>query len=157
MFGHPPRQLGITNPQAALVPELAKWLTKRQLITKLLHQLLLRAQQRMKHQADKNRSERSFEVGDKVYFKLQPHVRSSVAFGSNHKLSYRFYGPFEITAKVGSVAYRLKLPESAMIHPVVHVSQLKKHVFPGTEVLQDLSSVVTNPDAPVLPVQVLEV
>lgn len=64
----------------------------------------------MKHQADKNRTKREFQVGDLVYLKLQPHVQSSVAFWSNHKLSYRLYGPFKITAHVGQVAYRLWLP-----------------------------------------------
>jgi len=35
-----------------------------------VRQHLLRAQQRMKHQADKRRSERSFQIGDYVYLKL---------------------------------------------------------------------------------------
>lgn len=37
---------------------------------KLVHQHLQRAQLRMKKQADKNRSERSFNVGDWVFLKL---------------------------------------------------------------------------------------
>jgi hypothetical protein len=61
----------------------------------------------MKHQADKGRSERSFEIGDMVYLKLQPHIQSSVAPRSNHKLSFKFFGPFKVLQKVGSVAYKL--------------------------------------------------
>ena len=45
-----------------------------------------------------------------------------------HKLSFRFFGPFKIIARVNNVAYKLQLPEQAQIHPVFHVSQLKKHV-----------------------------
>lgn len=52
---------------------------ERELLSELIKQQLLRAQQRMKHQADKHRSERSFDIGDRVYLKLQPHVQSYVA------------------------------------------------------------------------------
>jgi hypothetical protein len=52
------------------VPDLEEWLKERELLKRLIQQQLLRAQQRMKHQADKNRIERSFEVGDMVYLKL---------------------------------------------------------------------------------------
>lgn len=138
------------------VPDLASWLADRNLLSKLIQQQLMRAQQRMKHQSDKNRSEREFKVGDLVYLKLQPHVQSSVAFRSNHKLSFKFFGPYKILARVGSVAYKLELPASAAIHPVVHVSQLKKHVPPHTEVLDTLHSVSTDPSIRLIPVQILD-
>ncbi|XP_070049904.1 uncharacterized protein [Nicotiana tomentosiformis] len=40
----------------------------------------------------------------------------------------RFDGPFEVAAKVGEVAYRLKLPERMKIHPTFHVSFIRPYV-----------------------------
>jgi len=79
----------------------------------------------MKHQADKRRSERSFNVGDYVFLKLQPYVQTSLAPRAHQKLSFRYFGPYKIIDKIGSIAYKLALPPSASIHPVFHVSLLK--------------------------------
>lgn len=87
--------------QLCSVPDLEQWLKERELLNKLIQQQLLRAQQRMKAQADNNRTERTFAVGEMVYLKLQPHIQSLVAYRGNHKLSFRFFGPYKILQKVG--------------------------------------------------------
>jgi hypothetical protein len=56
------------------IPDLDAWLAERDLMTRLLKQHLERVRQRMKRQADKKRSERTFEVGDMVFLKLQPYI-----------------------------------------------------------------------------------
>jgi len=133
MYGHSPRMLGITADTACDVPDLDAWLKDRATLTQVIQMQLQRAQHRMKQQADKNRSEREFNMGDMVYLKLQPYVQASVAPRSNQKLSFRFYGPFPVLAGVGKVAYKLALPPACRIHPVIHVSQLKLHVPPSVQ------------------------
>jgi hypothetical protein len=138
LYGHSLRVLGIDRVEACALPDLEAWLRERELMTKLLQQQLERVQQRMKSQADKGCTVRSFQVGDWVYLKLQPYLQSSVEHRSNFKLSFRFYGPYEVEEKVGDVAYKLKLPATSMIHPVIHVSQLKKSIAKHTPVIKDL-------------------
>ena len=116
-------------------------------------QQLLRSQQRMKAQADKNRTEREFQEGDLVFLKLQPYVQSSIASRTHQKLSFRFYGPFKILQRIGKVAYKLDLPAEAKIHPVVHVSQLKKHV---PEVVVVMTLVCTDPLQSIAPECILQ-
>lgn len=72
LYGHKPKHFGIVDPKDCQVPKLEQWLTDRNLLTQLIQQQLLRAQQRMKAQADKRRSEREFQVDDMVFLKLQP-------------------------------------------------------------------------------------
>lgn len=103
----------------------------------LIQHHLGRAKNRMKLEDDKNRIERFFTVGTWVHVKLQPYVQSSLATRANQKLSYWFFGPYLITEKIGSVAYRLQLPAHSTIHPVFQVSQLKIAV-PVTHTIQPL-------------------
>ena len=53
------------------------------------------------------------------------------------------------------MAYKLELPSGSRIHPVVHVSQLKKYIPAQQEVSTDLSSVTNVDDATLEPVSIL--
>ncbi|KAL0462690.1 UNVERIFIED_CONTAM: Transposon Ty3-G Gag-Pol polyprotein [Sesamum latifolium] len=101
-------------------------LQHREATIRILKEHLHNAQHRMKVQADKKRSQREFAVGDLVFVKLRPYKQTSLKSHFIHKLTPRFFGPFKVLQRVGAVAYKLELPEGTRIHPIFHVSQLKK-------------------------------
>ncbi|GJU56626.1 hypothetical protein Tco_1230340 [Tanacetum coccineum] len=67
-----------------------------------------------------------FPVGDRVMLKVSPR-KGVVHFGKRGKLNPGYVGPFKVLEKVGSVAYKLELPqELSGVHNTFHVSNLKK-------------------------------
>ncbi|XP_042972694.1 uncharacterized protein LOC122304486 [Carya illinoinensis] len=104
LYGYPPPNLLAYVPGTSSNDVVDNQLRSREELLILLRDNMLRAQQRMKYFANGKRSDRSFEVGD------------------------------WIVQKLGTVAYKLNLPESSKIHPVFHVSCLKKklgqHIVP---------------------------
>lgn len=156
LYGFPPNQLGMgsypdtTNDEAKEVFEECRKLTQQ------LKEHLVEAQSRMKLYADQHRQDRNFEVGDQVYLKLQPYRQNSVSLRRNLKLSARYYGPFTVLQKVGAVAYRLDLPETSLIHPVFHVSLLKKCIGKEIVPVPDLPVVDEDGSVQVSPTAVLE-
>ena len=60
-----------------------------------------------------------------MIFKVNP-KKSSLKLDSCKKIAARFYGPFEILDRLGSIAYMIELSTSMNVHNVFHVSLLKK-------------------------------
>ncbi|GJQ93218.1 putative reverse transcriptase domain-containing protein [Tanacetum coccineum] len=81
---------------------------------------------RQKSYVDKRRIPLEFSVGEHVLLKVSP-WKCVVHFGKKGKLAPSFVGPFEITERIGPMAYRLRLPEELNgVHDTFHVSNLKK-------------------------------
>ncbi|GJR63803.1 putative reverse transcriptase domain-containing protein [Tanacetum coccineum] len=71
-------------------------------------------------------TEKIFQVGDRVMLKVSP-WKGVVRFGKRGKLNPRYVGPFKVIEKVGTVAYKLELPQQlSRVHNTFQVSNLKK-------------------------------
>ncbi|GJU41366.1 putative reverse transcriptase domain-containing protein [Tanacetum coccineum] len=72
------------------------------------------------------------ETTDKVVlikekFKAVSPWKGVICFGKKGKLAPRYVEPFEILERIGSIAYRLRLPEElSSVHDTFHVSNLEK-------------------------------
>ncbi|GJZ66089.1 reverse transcriptase domain-containing protein [Tanacetum coccineum] len=84
-------------------PEIVQETTKK--ISQIKDRLKA-ARDRQKSYVDKKRKPLEFSVGDHVLLKVSP-WKGVVRFGNKGKLASRFVGPFEITERIGLVAYRL--------------------------------------------------
>ena len=84
-------------------------------------------QNQIKQQADQHHNERSFDVGVWVFLRLQPYKQMYLEQAKkDNKLSPKYYGPYKVLKMIGTMAYKLELHASSQVHPVFHVSCLKK-------------------------------
>ena len=88
---------------------------------------LEKEQASQKYQADKQRRDASFQVGDHVLLDTR-----NLVLPETCKLADHYVGPFRIIAKVGPIAYHLELPANMAIHDVFHISLLKPYQQPSS-------------------------
>ncbi|GJU90648.1 putative reverse transcriptase domain-containing protein [Tanacetum coccineum] len=104
-------------------PEIIHETTKKSIQIK---QRIQAARDCQKSYADVRRKPLEFQVGDIVMLKVSP-WKGVIRFGKRGKLNPRYIGPFKVLAKVGTIAYRLELPQQlSRVHSTFHISNLKK-------------------------------
>lgn len=85
-------------------------------------------QSRQKSYADNCWQKLEFELGDKVFPRISS-MKCVMRFGKKGKWSPRYVEPFEITQRVGKIAYLVVLLlDLASMHDVFHVSMLWKYI-----------------------------
>ncbi|GJT57328.1 putative reverse transcriptase domain-containing protein [Tanacetum coccineum] len=111
------REVHLTGPE--IVQETTEKIVQ-------IKQRIQAARDRQKSYADLKRKPMEFQIGDKFRLKFSP-WKGVVHFSKRGKLNPRYVGPFKVIERVGSVAYKLELPEElSRVHNMFRVSNLKK-------------------------------
>ncbi|KAL8153135.1 hypothetical protein V2J09_010895 [Rumex salicifolius] len=104
LYSRPPPSVSAYVPGSTAVNAVDVALRSRDRTLACLKANMVAAQDRMKKLADSHRTERSFQVGDWVYLRLQPYRQLTAASQSYGKLSPKFHGPFQVIQRIGDVA-----------------------------------------------------
>ncbi|GJX87225.1 retrotransposon-related protein [Tanacetum coccineum] len=100
VYGQPPTSPIFYSSGHSNVDSVDRSLTAREAIIKMLQFHLMKAQARMKSATDLHRIDRSFEVGQMVWLKLQPHRKISVRKEKYNKLLPKFIQFFVCLAQL---------------------------------------------------------
>eukprot|EP00253_Pinus_taeda_P004218 PITA_04218 len=114
---HTPSSWGGLEDKFLLGPEM---LEEMEVMVKRVRANLKMAQDRQKNFADRKRTFKEYQVGEHVYIRIRAR-ESTLQWNACAKLAPRFFGPFQILARVGPVAYQLALPSHIRVHNVFHV------------------------------------
>src|SRR5262249_54933583 len=91
---------------------------------------------RQKRYVDSKRRDIRFQPRDHIFLKVSL-MKGVIRFGKRGKLNPRYIRPFEILDRVKNVSYQLALPlQLSYVHPVFHISMLKKYIPDPSHVLQ---------------------
>ena len=93
---------------------------------------LQRAQSTFERAYNKNHIPITFEIRDQVMINLHSLRFPDAVEGKGAKLTRRYEGPFKIIDKLLDVTYRLRIPHTYDIHPVISIAHIEKFT-PSTE------------------------
>ena len=122
--------------------QFAKEITAVRLTTK--HSLKL-AQLQFQESYNKNHIFVPYEPGDQVLINIHS-LQLQESKGPGAKFTRRYDGPFEVTERVSPVAYRIRLPHSYGIHPVLSIAHLEPFCSDTTIPRKDLDRLRDEPE-----------
>ena len=119
---HPPC---ITSPlkDNMKVQSMEDHLQHHQEVLQILNDNLVTSKNMMKKQANEHGNERSFEEEDWLFLRLQPYKQMPLKkLNKDNNLEPKYYCPYKVLQKIGSMSYKLELLESSQVNLVFHVS-----------------------------------
>ncbi|GAU51985.1 hypothetical protein TSUD_417850, partial [Trifolium subterraneum] len=116
-----------------LGPDIVQETTEK---IRMIREKMKTSQSRQKSYHDKRRKDVEFQEGDHVFLRVTSTTGVGRALKSK-KLTSKFIGPYQISERIGKVAYRIALPITlSNLHDVFHVSQFRKYVSDPSHVIE---------------------
>jgi hypothetical protein len=116
VYGRDPPTLLSYEIGQSKVPVVAQQLLDCDKFLAEIKDRLQHAQDLMKVNYDQHHRELEFAEGDWVWLRLHHRLAATLTDKARGKLAPMFYGPFQLLARIGPVAYRLALPPKCRIH-----------------------------------------
>ncbi|GAU42632.1 hypothetical protein TSUD_238240 [Trifolium subterraneum] len=122
-----------SGENVVLGPDIVQKTTEK---IRMIQEKMKASQSRQKSYHDKKRKDVEFQEGDHVFLRVTSTTGVGRALKSK-KLTSKFIGLYQISERIGKVAYRIALPETlSNLHDVFHVSQLRKYVSDPSHVIE---------------------
>ena len=124
---HPsiPTTIQPTNTTVAAVED---FMIRMNNLLKIAQDNISQAQLQQARYANQHRRDEQFSVGDNVLVSSENINLPSQVNRPTRKFQAKFLGPYKVIETVSPTAYRLELPETLKIHPVFHISNLRRYV-----------------------------
>jgi hypothetical protein len=126
VYGRAPPDMLPYQLSAARVATVDHQLRDRDTFLAEIKQRLLQAQALMKQAHDKKNRDLEFVVGEWAWLRLNQRAVAAIRSGNQSNLGPKYFGPYIIQVRIGSLAYKLQLPQQARIHNIFHAAFLKK-------------------------------
>ena len=126
-YGYNPRfTIDLNRFDKYPVPAAKEMAKRLQQLHEALVELIKATQNQQAKYYDAKHKRVEYKVGDKVWL-LASNITTQCPC---KKLDWKCFGPYAITERIGTQAYRLRLPPSLKIHPVFHVLLLDRFIEP---------------------------
>ena len=109
------------------VPAVQDFTTQMANLYKIAQDNISLAQDQQAYYANQHRREETFKIGDQVLLSTANINIATQNRRPARKLQAKFIGPYTIQEVISPVAYKLALPDTLQVHPVFHISLLKKY------------------------------
>jgi transposase InsO family protein len=111
-------------------PSVQSFLDRLRAALNVANDNIVAAQDAQSRNANSRRRDESFTAGDSVLLSTKHLLPEQISRRPCTALQPKWVGPYRITQVVSKTAYRIELPNTFRVHPLFHVSQLRRYHDP---------------------------